>query len=79
VKNQYFAQFYKLDLSGNLVEALGSDAVCSIDGRLSRQNMFWQASEHIERMQALNKRFTGFSVHYGTYSNNCVVLSYTAF
>jgi hypothetical protein len=79
MKNQYFAQFYKLDLSGNLVEALGSDAVCSIDGRLSRQNMFWQASEHNERLQGIGKRFTGFSVHFGTYTSNRVVLSYTAF
>ncbi len=79
MKYQYFAQFYKLDLLGNLVEALGSDAVCPIDGRLSRCNMFWQASQHNERLQALNKCFMGFSVHYGTYSQNRVVLSYTAF
>jgi hypothetical protein len=79
MKNKYFAQFYKLDLSGNISEALGSDSVYNLDGRLSRENMVLEAIQWNERLKHLNKRYTGFSVHYGTYTNNRVVLSYTSF
>lgn len=79
MKNKYFAQFYKLDLAGNISEALGSDSVYNLDGRLSCKSMALEAVQRNGRLRHLNKGYTGFSIRYGTYSHNRVVLAYTSF
>lgn len=75
----YFAQFYNIKLDGKIDEALGSDSVLILDGRLSIYNMENEVYKHIDRLKALNKGFTGFSIHYGTFSRSRTIQAYKGF
>lgn len=79
MKSFYFAQFYNTKLDGSIGEALGSDSVLPLDGRLSLFNMENAVYNHIDRLKALNKGFTGFSIHCGTFSRSRTVQAYKGF
>lgn len=79
MKNQYFIKFYNINLKGDIVESIGSDSVCSFDGRMNYSNIKTVALNYNESLKSLNKCFVGFSVHFGTYSDNKEIHSFKRF
>ena len=79
MKPIYFAQFYNRKLDGSIGEALASDSVLTLDGRMSLHNMEVAVYNQLERLKRLNKGFTGYSLHSGTYSNSRTIQAYKGF
>lgn len=70
MKNIYFAQLYH-DYNGHVQRALASDGVVSLDGRMTKENMKQCILDHVKRHKAFHiGKAVGYSLHYGTYSNN---------
>ena len=58
---KYYIQFYTRLLNGEIDEAIGSDSVCPLDGRLSLENMSLVGYEQAHSLRLLHT-FTGFKI-----------------
>ena len=72
MKNIYFAQFY-IRHNGKFTELLGSEGVMTLDGRQGELKHLKVISLQVLRLRAVQPLICGYSVHYGTYSNNRII------
>jgi len=72
-----YIQFYTRLLNGEIDEAIASDGVCPLDGRLSLDNMIDVGYSQAYSLRKLHK-FVGFIVMRGTYSTGspCTKMQY---
>jgi len=79
MKPIYFAQLYH-DYNGHIQRALASDGVVTLDGRMTHENMKQSALDHVRRHKAFHiGEAVGYSLHYGTYSNNRCIKAFERF
>jgi hypothetical protein len=62
-----FAQFY-YNKHGVWTEALGSDQICNIDGRLNLENAIESAHDYARRIRKVHK-YDGFAICRGSILN----------
>ena len=58
---KYYIQFYTRLLNGEIYEAIASDGVCPLDGRLSLENMSLVGYEQAHSLRNVQK-FVGFKI-----------------
>lgn len=73
-----YVQFYKVDLSGNISAALGSDGVMVLDGRWGTDRIHSEAYSQAQRLNTcLNKALVGYKVWQGrSFSDSHPVTEY---
>lgn len=65
-----YIKFLKLDLSGELVDALGSDSYIKVDGRWGKDRLIDLAFLTIQsRNINLGKNYVGFQIREGTHTD----------
>lgn len=58
----YYTQFMTRDLTGDVVEALGSDGVFILDGRNRLGTMAADSLERMDKLKAVQPSFVGFRI-----------------
>lgn len=78
-----FAQFYQLSTGyipgtippkfgeKRIIEACGDRAVIILDGRFNLRT-----NDDIARLECIKRKFIGYSLHKGTFSNNTIIQSF---
>lgn len=60
-----YAQFLTTDLSGKIVEALGSDGVFILDGRNNLETMNNDATERMNKLRKVQPHYIGYRIYRG--------------
>lgn len=69
---KYYVQFLTYDLAGKLSEALGSDGIHPLDGRLNIHSMIREARMQIYRLRKV-QTYDGFKIMQGTLRCSSVI------
>lgn len=59
---KYYIKFLEKTDSGNIVEALATDSICGLDGRLNIFNMKLRAMRRLYTLKYVQKNYIGFKI-----------------